>query len=716
MRLDSDSALAALRHNVLIPALALAYGLGVLACAWVGAQRLAGTPATGLFGGLSIALASHCVAVTLIVMQGLLGRWLLGLMGLDRLLDRPLERALFGFVLGFVASETLLLALAALGLLGAASVLATAGAIGVSAAVQLRRIAPRWLRIQREMWRRPDRNAMVAIALGAVLLALACIWLAPLLVQTALPNSDWDSALYHLPLASRYIAGQLFNGDPLLPSGLAFPGAVNLFYAALVAIGYESAIIPLNFWLTLLCAAAVFSFASRLAGRRAGVFALLAFASTHIGWQLSVDPRVDGFLAFFVLMALYALALWTASPDRPRLLLLVAVALGAAMGTKYTGLLFAGGIGAWALATLVAQRRRLGLGLVGACALLLMLPNVVWYAGNVALHGDPLFPMLRGDYFFTPEGDRQYVSAELELPGMANDAEIQSARDRFDSLDRSPVPRSLFDLWDLFARPDAYATRPNHFASPLLLLFLALPLCLPRAPGERRAAFSLWGLGLLLFGLLGSQTNLLRYAMPLLALFAVGAGLVMGRFASPLWQGFWIVAAVALLLVNFEAERQKLALLDAGAYLSGEKNRLQWLRGVGYNFQPAMPAAIAHINRRIASGAMREGDTILMLGEGKGHLLECGYVADASWYLEPWLAEVVNARLDLDRVRESLAERGIDYILYNRDYFSWVLKHTETNRDQIAFAMVHLGRFLQKHGRIVYDRDGILLVELPTGP
>jgi len=415
-------------------------------------------------------------------------------------------------------------------------------------------------------------------------------------------------------------------------------------------------------------------------------------------------------------MALYALALLCAKPERSRLLLLIAVSLSAAIGTKYTGLLFAGAIGAWTLASLALRRQRIGRGLVGACLVLLLLPNGLWYAANVALHGDPLFPMLRGDYFVTPEGERQYVSASLELPGLQRDAEIQALRARFDEVDTRHVPATLFALPDLLLRPDAYATRPNHLMSPLLLLFLAVALCLPRAPDKRRAALSVFSLGLLLFLLLGSQTNLLRYAMPLLALFAVGAGLVMARFSSVLWIAFWLAVLLLVLLSNFALERQKLERLDAGAYLSGERDRLQWLRGVGYNFVPAMPAAIDAINRRVASGTMHESDTILMLGEGKGHLLRCRYRGDASWYLEPWLAETLNAELDLGALRRRLAARGIDYILYNRDYFSWVLQNTEANRDQLSFAIVHLQRFLRTYGEIVYDRDGILLAKLREAP
>jgi len=70
----------------------------------------------------------------------------------------------------------------------------------------------------------------------------------PFLIQTFLPNSDWDGAAYHLPLAKRFLEGQIFEVVPDFDT-YNFPGNIHLVYAVFLALGAESAIIPFNFLL-----------------------------------------------------------------------------------------------------------------------------------------------------------------------------------------------------------------------------------------------------------------------------------------------------------------------------------------------------------------------------------------------------------------------------------------------------------------------------------
>ena len=123
-----------------------------------------------------------------------------------------------------------------------------------------------------------------------------------MLVQTALPNSDWDSALYHLPLAERYLEGKLWNSDPLF-SANSFPGGVSLVYAVFLGFGIEAAVIPYNFLFVLLNLAAAYALGARLGDHRAGDWAVLVCSGLHVLWQQGLDPRIDGFLSLFVATA-----------------------------------------------------------------------------------------------------------------------------------------------------------------------------------------------------------------------------------------------------------------------------------------------------------------------------------------------------------------------------------------------------------------------------
>ena len=73
-----------------------------------------------------------------------------------------------------------------------------------------------------------------------------------------------------------------------------------------MSVGLESAVIPYNFLGVLLSLVAVAALALRIGGREAAAWAVLIAATTHILWQLGVDPRIDGFLCVFVTGAVLA--------------------------------------------------------------------------------------------------------------------------------------------------------------------------------------------------------------------------------------------------------------------------------------------------------------------------------------------------------------------------------------------------------------------------
>src|SRR5262245_36128917 len=116
----------------------------------------------------------------------------------------PSERALFGFALGACAASTALLVLAlvagltlvGLSILGIVALIsALIGFHRPTAKEEMTREgSPRWLR--------------------ACSLAVLGLWSVPHLIQTPLPNTDWDGAMYHLPLAERYLTTGVWAADP----------------------------------------------------------------------------------------------------------------------------------------------------------------------------------------------------------------------------------------------------------------------------------------------------------------------------------------------------------------------------------------------------------------------------------------------------------------------------------------------------------------------
>ncbi len=330
----------------------------------------------------------------------------------------------------------------------------------------------------------------------------------------------------------------------------------------------------------------------------------------------------------------------------------------------------------------------------------------------------------RGAVYRDASGQRRSLDADLapHLEAWAEERpQIERKQDAVRRERSGPSPlratpsRNLYDVFDIVTRPDRYAVKAHHAVSPFLLLLFALPFCL-RAAATRRGPL-LWviGLALLLYLPLASQLGVVRYLLPLLPVFSVAAGVVLARFSGLLWQLGWGVALGGLLALQLVASIGQLAGLGPGEYFAGRSTRLEWLGGAGYNGSTAMPRVIAALRAQQATGAIEPDARILMAGEGKGRLLGVGYLPDASWSFQRWLAELLNADRDLERLAERLRERGITHVLYNKRFFIWVLEETDTSRTRLSFGTIHLKRFIESQGEVVFETDGMQLARIAGG-
>ena len=667
---------------------------------------------------------AYAAAGGAIALQALAGARLLGLLRLDAKLSET-ERMLFGQLAGFTAFSVVGMALVPMGWLNPAAL----GLLGLVATVvgfpEARRLTGK-LRLLRSS----GASLWAGLAIAALLL-----WLAPLWVQTALPNSDWDSALYHLPLAERHLEGLLLGRDAFFPA-FAFPAAAHLHYAAFLALGLDGSIAAFNFLVALATLCAVYQLAARMGGTTAAVLAAGVLASTPLFWQLGVDPRVDGLLAHAILLAGYGLVLSFEDRSADRLPL-VALALGVAIGVKSSGLFFAApvvvcALGGWWLAerTQVEQTRANAVVLrLAVCAALLLVPNGLWYGAAAALHGDPLYPLLRGEYYLAPSSTgidqrvmlpRQHI--ELEAAYGA-DPEISRRTAALSTTAATTAPSHLFNIVEIFLRPNLYAVKPNHGISPLLFIGILTPLLARRFspdPATRSAALALWLVCWGSYALLGSQTNLLRYVLPVLPGAAVGAGLVLSCVRARALQGFIVLVIALLMARSFSVEWRRLELLRAETILSlPAAERFQpdhhnrWLKLIGYNFTPPMAHATEAINDMVGAGRIPASSRVLMVGEGKGRLLDIESAPDASWFGHRFVGHLLASDRDDDTLLRRLRERGYTHVLLNRAYLErWVTAETTTAKSRIAFLLVHVERFVARHGKLLFDGGGIELYEL----
>ena len=632
-------------------------------------------------------------AITFVAFQAGIGRVLLGLRRLRDCREDGLAGWLICITVGSFASYALLAVLSLVNVLGS---------FGVPA-YRLEPPAPR------RRWA------------GYLAAVLAVAWAAPYLAQTFLPDTDWDGAMYHLPLAERLLRDGLWATEPTFP-GFDLPGAINLFYACLLKVRAESAIIPLNFLTSCGVALAAYALCARLWSRRAGLWAAGICLATNIIWELGLDPRVDGVLAFYCAVALLAFLLWLRRRERPGLLVLAGMAMGVAIGAKYTALLMLALLGTGAIVLSLRRGRRRVPGTVTALALAAgaaLLPSGLWYVRNAVRLANPVYPLALDRVYHDERGRavrfrpalerllaRTLPAERLAILGQEEILGIDLAR-----ATEAKRRGNLLRIWDVILHPSRYARKPCHWMSPLLLLFVLLPVFRRDVPARW-----LYGVGMAAFAVMAAISPLLRYAVFVMPPLAAGAGMVL---AAVRWRAAAAAVALAVLAqlgYNSACEWRKLLAARPAGLMAGKVSRLHWVEQVGYNGAVDMVRLSGHINERIRTGTLSEQTILFMVGEGKGLHLLCGFVPDSSREGYPWLVELIKAQGDLDRLAESFRQHHVKYVIFNQGYLDWCLENARIRRDELTFSLYTLRQFLNRHTRGVSREGGILVFQVLPRP
>ena len=472
--------------------------------------------------------------------------WSFSAIGVGRLLVpsrpwRPFERTAIAWTVG---TGLLPLAVMAIGLAGQARPMAIWGticAIGVvSWLVGLTREKPQ-LKVSL-----PKLNLHGGLTLGVVFLVVLTTGIA----AAAPPGTlEWDTLSYHFAVPKAWLrAGRIY----FIPYDhhSNFPFTMQLGYMAMLSAGSEAA----AKWLHTLCGlgltVSVYTTTRRLlpSAKTAPLIAVLVLLGTPmVFWEMTV-AYVDVATTLFAWMSLSILLLLSSTeeqespsvPQRMKLLVLSAVLMGCALGTKMTVLLFWGMIIVGMLAYgFFVRRKQLEIaikhaGLWGGIALLVGSP---WYIKTWFYTGSPVYP-----YFYGIFGGRYWTSEHA-----ARYAADQAAF----GLGKKPVD-ALLAPWNLVNEALLVGQRPWIFTeyvqfglAPTVVIGLVALLWIRPKLRYEAIEILMFGLGIgASWFVLMQQT---RYLLPGLPCAAVGCALAFAGARKSFKVTFAAVSVICLL-------------------------------------------------------------------------------------------------------------------------------------------------------------------------
>lgn len=305
----------------------------------------------------------------------------------------PAQGIAFSTALGFGMLAALPLGLGGVQFLTPIWLLFGLGVYSAVALAELRRAPQRWLR---ELWAGFRAPQPLPIRLLQATLGVSTLLIG---LQALAPPTAWDSLVYHLQAPRYYLAQSGIVSGLDIPHAY-FPALLEQLFTLGMAAGSDTAPALLHLAVAVVGFVAIHGFLRARAGAPAAWVGVAVLASVTSLATLAGRAYVDWGVVTFGFLAFWALeeALWQRSRGW---LVVSAILAGMTMGSKYTGIFPAAGVGlvlAWQV--LRAERGPTGravttrwrdLLLWGGVASLTVAP---WLLRNVLLTGNPVYPLL----------------------------------------------------------------------------------------------------------------------------------------------------------------------------------------------------------------------------------------------------------------------------------------------------------------------------------
>ena len=456
---------------------------------------------------------------------------------------------------------------------------------------------------------------------------MKCVLAGILMIEGLLclmPPVSRDALIHHLAIPKLWIRHGGFFETPWNVFSY-FPMNIDLLYLIPLSFGNDRVPAFIHLLLGWGTGYLVYRYLKDRAGKVWGLLGLLLFASTPMVMRLSITAYVDLGMIFFTTASVLSYLRWRdGGYEEVKWLLLAAVCMGLAAGTKYNALiswLFLGG----AVCFLYARDTGKQLQAIrwGALFFLVALAAVSpWLVKNLILKGNPIYPLMDHVFAFI-HGGREPLAFLA-----AGEAEKGWGY----SLLRTRALLYGEDVWQILLLPfriffEGRDHSPQHFDGVLNPLFaLAIPLAFIGSRKGHRFFFFLFIAFVFLVSILMADVRV-RYILPILPFTTILAvlGIRNGtdwlhsrkNNALKLAGGAVPFAVAALLAANLVYLGHQVTGVRPLPYILGEESRDEFL-----SRQVGSYAATAFINRGLPDDAV----VYLLYLSGRGYYLDRDYI------------------------------------------------------------------------------------------
>ncbi len=491
-----------------------------------------------------------------------------------------------------------------------------------------------WRATGRELWAHWQTKS-APTSLERILIVALVLLVLPVLLGALLPPTEGDALSYQLAAPSLFLERQ--SVFPVFENtGANYPLGASMLFMFGLAVDSPIAAQLTHFLFGLALMGAIYAFTAENFGRPAGLLASVIYWTSPVVGLEANAPLLDLGWVFYEFLAIWMFWRWHQTRSM-RALILMGVALGLAMASKYLAFVGLGVMGLLVGCDALFVQRKIGRSfrdglILGGVALVVVSP---WLLKNFVMLGNPVYPFFLGTYGL----DGQLHNAAKGLDdwvgaGMGNDLtallmfpyNVYVHWQRFDPVKNRGGPSFFFWLLPF------YALVPKRALVSVILLIVAIR-----------------------FGVWWNLTQFVRYGLIFFPLLSVVCGYtawelltrVRGRWGRPLLQ----IAITFFAVMGIALQWGFLFFLRDGsvAFLLGLESRAAFLDTNLHDYR-----AIQFMNSTFPADAR-----IFALGDTRVFYLRrrmIGDVAHANW------AELVTWGQTLAGVRERLNELGVNYI------------------------------------------------------